>query len=310
MKAHRFTPILSAIIVTILGGTLLTPSVAAAKRENLTIVTYNVFAQSTKNQVLSDVATIIKEKDPEVLTLQEVYQKDRRSAIRAKFACKTCTYRAYSVGNHGAKENMLLWKRDVFAVKKTGISKSVDGYTEHGVKLPPLYLNWARLKYKGSKQQIIVGSTHLPSLVDRNDDGYPDAGKHPKRVDAYEKHMNMMASKVKSWKKQYKTTPIFITGDFNVNFRKDEKVQHKVFPYDSFSKVKGASNWQDTDFPEKHPHVETHTHEQPGMPKARLIDYIFLFKDGDDVHISGTQVLGKGLHSDHKAVVGHYKIKL
>lgn len=310
MKAHRFTPAVSAVIVAVLGVTLLTPSVTAAKRTNLSVISYNVFVQSTKNEVLSDIAKIIDKKDPDVLTLQEVYQSDRRSAIRAKFACKKCAYRAYSVGNHGAKENMLLWKRSVFAVKKTGISKSVDGYKEHGKSLPPLYLNWARLKFKGSKQQIIVGTTHLPSLVDRDDNGYPDSNKHPKRVEAYDKHMNMMAKKVKKWKKQYKTTPIFITGDFNVSYRVDQKVQHKVFPYDSFTKVKGTSNWQDTDFAAKKPNVETHTHEQPGMPKGRLIDYVFLFKDGADVHISGTNVMGKGLHSDHKAVIANYKIKL
>lgn len=83
--------------------------------------------------------------------------------------------------------------------------------------------------------------------------------------------------------------PIFVTGDFNVNYRRDREVRAEIFPYDRFKEQGVLSNWSFLGAPGE------------GTHGNRLIDYVFVSKS-KKVEPRMHEILGKG-GSDHHAVI-------
>lgn len=276
------------------------------------ITTYNALISLKPKTVVKDIRTIKNTLGFDVIAVQENYSDSRRAYMMKTLACNTCSLDAYTVNGRGKEELMIFWKKDRFELLQSGSLKTSDKYTERGRTFAALHLNYVRLKVKGTNPelQIIVANNHLPSLVDRDDDGKPNWKLLPKRVEAYKKHMASVNSQIKTWKADFPGTPIFIGGDYNVNYRKDKRVKSAIFPTESFAKVGGKSNWQQTSFDVKAPGASTFRPAVPikGQPKNRLIDYVFSVDNGSGVKLRKTAIKYKDMHSDHQPVRATYEL--
>lgn len=311
-RFQLFTGVVVAMLfATIVFQTVNQPTSASDAGTKIRLATYNVLISTSLNNVLSDVQSIIDTQNPDVLTLQELYSDSKRAKVMSKFACSNgCAYDGYSVNGRGKEELVILWKRDRYTPVYEGSIKTASGWTERGKYHGPLYFNFVRLQdVNVQSRQIIVATNHAPSLVDRDDDGRPNWKQLPKRVAAYKKHMQRVQGKISFWKSKLSNTPIFFTGDFNVNFRKDIKVKAKIFPYRTFKQVGGYSSWHTSNYPRKHSRAATFAPKPAiaGQPKNRLIDYIFKVDNGGNMGISSAWVYSGDLHSDHRAAIATYK---
>ncbi|MCA9327512.1 endonuclease/exonuclease/phosphatase family protein, partial [Candidatus Saccharibacteria bacterium] len=276
------------------------------------IATYNTLISVKQKDVVHDVRTIKNTIGFDVIALQENYSDSRRAYMMKTLACDSCSLAGYTVNGRGKEELMIFWKKSRFELLQSGSIKTSDKYTERGRTFPALHLNYVRLKVLGTNPelQIIVADNHLPSLVDRDDDGKPNWKLLPKRVAAYQQHMANVNAQIKTWKSNFPGTPIFIGGDYNVNYRKDKRVKAAIFPTESFAKVGGKSNWQQTSFDTKQPGATTFKPIVPikGQPKNRLIDYVYSVDNGSGVTLRSTVIRYKNLHSDHHAVRATYEL--
>lgn len=311
MTKNRFYTI--AILSTLIGGIAFSPTktASALTQNDVTIGTYNALVGMPNSTVINDIKMLFDEKGADVLVMQENYSDTRRGIIKKRLACDTCAFNSYMVdGSSARKELIVLWRKNEFNLIDSQSLRTTGKIYENGRPSGPLYLNSVQLSFNNGSAmpaKIIVANNHLPSLVDRDDDGRPNTSLMPKRVKLYGDHMNAVNDQVNQWKKTYPGVPIFVAGDYNVNYRIDKKVLADIFPTASFRKIDGRSNWQTTEFPQVYPRATTHipVNPVPSQPKNRLIDYVFSMSNGSDLRIRSTHVVQK-VHSDHNAVTARY----
>lgn len=114
-------------------------------------------------------------------------------------------------------------------------------------------------------------------------------GGNSGRVNNYKTHMTKLDTLIDDFQKS--GTPIFITGDFNVNYRKDKEVQSPYFPYYRMNKQGIKSNWQIFGAPSGGTQGDN----------DRVIDYVFSMTHGAVTPV-GASKYGNQLGSDHYPV--------
>ena len=280
--------------------------------EPLKIVSYNVWHGNSK----ANFVAALKEFDSQsidVVGFQELADKDKPAALAQKTGCSSCAFDAWIPGTPSQGGNVaIIWRRSRFSVvtdaqgKKMRYAVKVHGPEPvedgaGGTKTTSKYVVYVFLKDKLSNRSIWVMNAHGLASVEGTC-GYPS--NKPKRLALYKKMMDTFKSKIKT-----KAKPVFVTGDYNVNYRCDKNVRHYRFPWKSFNSLnpKVHSNWQ---WHEKAglalPTYGTH---KPTNGGKRLIDYVFAKAD-PNVSYKGTAVWkNRRFGSDHAPVVATYLIK-
>ena len=193
----------------------------------------------------------------------------------------------------------ILWNKTRFTLKDFGTYTALkSGYKDaSGDWVSLKWINWVKLQDKTTSKSFFVVNTHTVAGI--------EAGGQPKstnkktaagqRLSTYVKHMDLLVNLVGYLKEQ--NLPIFVTGDFNVNYRYDslQANQYKEFPYARFGAVALKSNYQLTNMAGIGSTMGT---QGTG---TRLIDYIFSWDKGNITYLSNaisTQRYG----SDHAPV--------
>lgn len=267
----------------------------------LRVVSFNTAASLRTKAAVADV-TAIAETGADVIALQEMASVERRTAVRtALVGCETCVYEMYEPLGAGPASTPILYRIDRFTLVDAG-SVQVVKATYVGPRgagpstLQPRYVNWLKLKDSITGRQVFVLNNHAVASVQAKDGG---ANSNKKRLMMYRKHMVGLASLVTQLRRTGGT--MFVTGDFNVNFRKDRIVATPIFPYVEMGQVGVHASYERLGEP------ATGTHVLPSGYDLRLIDYVSILNHKAVLPVS--QEIIRGLKSDHRPILVEVAVK-
>jgi endonuclease/exonuclease/phosphatase family metal-dependent hydrolase len=286
-------------------------STFASKAADLKIVSWNVWHGNGKANLRAALKGF-ESAAVDVVGLQELADKGKPDALR-RLTGKGRYYAAWIPGSPARGGNVsILYRRSRFSVvvNKRGralrFARRVHG-PEHvedgagGTRTTSKYIVYVMLRDRRTGRAFWVMNAHGLATVE-GQPGYPN--HKARRLRLYRKMMRTFAD-INSNKR----APVFITGDYNVNYRGDRKVRYHGFPYASFNRLRPRikSNWE---WHERGglrlPGVGTH---RPHRGGKRLIDYVFAKAD-PGVSYAGTAIwTHRRFGSDHAPVQATYRLR-
>lgn len=223
------------------------PTSPAQTGDTITFASWNTLFSNSTSNVGKGVKAVAEKAD--IIGFQELHLSDRRKKMRDTLLCSSCAFSGY-VQNYSANGSnpgsvAIVWRKSRFSVVKSGYFKVSDtqyvstktGST--GNKISSKWITWALLTDKKTGSKFYFMNTHTVASLESK--GKPIASEKG-RVKNYIHHMDVLTSKVKSFAAS--GLPIFITGDFNVNYRYDHKVQYKEFPFARLGAIGVHSDYQ------------------------------------------------------------------
>jgi endonuclease/exonuclease/phosphatase (EEP) superfamily protein YafD len=307
----------SAARVALLGAAVLTLSLAAptaapaARSGNTTepttsvfsIVTYNAEAKVRPARTMDDLATIL-ETDPDIVALQEMSSGEKRKLVRETYLdCAECVWDGYMPGPAVPGGTPLLYRSDRFLLLDSGTVQVTEptyvGKRGAGpATIRAKYVNWVRLRDLRSGRVVHVLNNHtVPSVQGHG--GGPNY-RSPKRLEIYRKHMAGVQSLVQDIHERYPWGLVFVTGDLNVNYRRDRVVAPSIFPYRMLGEVGLHASYEALGEP------RIGTHMLPSGNGTRLIDYVYYLPRRPLVPSS--QRILTGLNSDHRPLLVAFEV--
>lgn len=231
---------------------------------DVTIVTWNAMKDNRKNDG-KEVKSILATAD--VIGLQEVHTAKQRSRINS--LTKTKAYAGYpsklpNNNSAGAASYPIIWRETAFDLVSSGKTGQVSAALGD---LRPRYITWVRLRAKSTGKEFYVANTHMIKYVDSFGATSVD---HLKNVGRYTGHMAALTSLLQ--KLQASAIPLFVTGDFAVDYRTDNKGT-TIFPKTALNNIGLKSNWELTNLATVAPTAKTYGTSSNYPP--RLIDYVF-----------------------------------
>lgn len=306
----RTTALLIALLLLLSGVALLGSSGAASAKKSqgepttagLRIVTYNVSADVKVQRTIDDLTSIITNQAPDVISLQEMSSWERRQAVRANFVdCEGCLYDTFMPTAAVPGGQPILFRRDKYALLGTGMRQvTEDTYVGSRGAGPSTihakWITWVYLRDLATGRQVYVLNNHFVPTVQASSGGTND---QTRRLAIYRKNMQGLVALIEEIRS---TTGglVFVTGDFNVNYRGDVVKQARIFPYAALGSIGVTSSYQNVYVPEIGTHILNNGYDK------RLIDYVF------SMHRRGMapdalQIL-TGLSSDHRPLVSDYTL--
>lgn len=270
----------------------------------LRVVTYNTEARLSPATAMQDLAAIMA-RHPDIVALQELASPEKRADIRATYVdCDGCVWGTNMPGPPVPGETPILYRADRFELLDSG-SVQVTEPTYVGPAgagpstINAKYVNWVRLKDLQSGRPVYVLNNHaVPSVQGKT--GGPN--RHaPERLRIYRKHMDGLQHLVRDLTAQHWGL-VFVTGDLNVNFRRDRVLEPAIFPYRKLGEVGLAASYQAL----REPSIGTHT--LPSGNDTRLIDYVY-FLPRKPLVPSGQRII-RGLSSDHRPLAVDFEVKV
>lgn len=278
------------------------PARPQGKTAPLNIATYNVSFQAKVSKTAADVRGIADE-GADIIALQEMSSAKRRKAVRkALISCGDCTFDGYIPGSAVPGGTPILYRKDRFELLNSGTVKLTED-TYVGPKgsgpstIRAKYANWVQLRETTTRRKVTLINNHFVPTVQTGDGGPND---NKKRVELYRKHMNGLTALSEDLRKANGGL-VFMTGDFNVNYRGDKVVKAPMFPYHALGQIGLQSSFQRISEPKEGTHVLAN-----GFSK-RLIDYVFSMERRSLRPDSHTIL--RGYSSDHRPVVVKFTLK-
>jgi len=269
----------------------------------LRIVTYNAGAKLGVDTALEDLAKLMA-RDPDVIALQEMASPEKRRAIRELYIdCEGCVWGANMPGPPVPGETPVLYRTDRFELKDYGsvqvteptyVGKAGAGPSTINAK----FVNWVRLSDLRSGRPVYVLNNHtVPSVQAKS--GGPNR-RFDERLKLFRKHMRGLQSMVRDVTAQGWGL-VFVTGDLNVNFRRDRVLSPPMFPYRMLGDVGLRASYEAV----REPQNGTHT-LRSGVDN-RLIDYVY-FLPRSSVTPSALKILW-GFSSDHRPLMVDFDVR-
>lgn len=172
-----------------------------------------------------------------VLGYQEMKMVANRTALKNALLCASCTYNGYvtdyTTNNWTSAALPIVWKRSDFTLVSSGNKVAVPSYDTSNK-----YLTWVKLRHNATKKEFYLVNAHPVYGAAKNDG---TRSGDTVRENAYREYMDSLVSKLNELKGA--NIPIFVTGDFNIDFRKDRVVKDSMFPYRRLGAIGFRSNW-------------------------------------------------------------------
>jgi len=321
---HFILPILVILAVGAIGVYTLTRSKAATQTElapssTITIASWNTLITNSKKNISSGATALSKSAD--ILDVQELNYKPERQAIRDKLMCKNCAYTGYmykwsSVGATPASVS-IFWNKTKFTKKEAGWLWSYGKNQKYWAvekdknapdgKVASRYITWVRLQDKATGREFYVLNTHTIAAIDK--DGTGNAN-NPKRMALYKRHMEVLTAFIQTIKTKG-DYPIFLTGDFNVDYRKDNPAYQGLkgmsvyadFPYAMLTTLDMHNGWQRFNLAGIADDARTQ-----GSSGNRIIDYVWS-TDRSDVTPLSASISSNSYGSDHYPVFYSFELQ-
>lgn len=260
----------------------------------ITVATWNA---NYNNTVAAVVAHVRDDVDADVIGLQEMGSQQHARDIVDALTCPSCDYRAFQVFQDNAHACPILWKKAKFTLLASGhlrVNDPVDvndnGSRDHLLAKSTV---WVKLQEKTTGARFFLSNNHLVPSVE-GADGQVRASASPERLALYREHMDGLVQTVDRANAQ--GLPVFVTGDFNVNYRRDHVTQAPLFPYARLAAKNVYANWKYLGVP-----------AGQGTHGARVIDYVHVTRAPKKVLPLSQAILGPG-GSDHDAVRVRFRL--
>ena len=226
---------------------------------SITLASWNTYKDNKSNKG-SSVKTLMSTAD--VLGMQEVHKLSQRKDIQSAASSTIGIY--YTGPLKGGGSSMLSYP---IAYNKTKLTLVSGGYKRLGstAGYSDRYVTYVRLRIKSTGQEFYFATTHMPPTVEGG--GKPTSSK---TVGSYKKQIPVLVSTMKNL--EAKGVPVFLTGDFNVNFRKDD-CQISWFPCKALRGADMKSSFELLKLAGISKSTGTH------HGGSRLIDYVFIHND-------------------------------
>jgi hypothetical protein len=257
------------------------------------IATYNTAATVKTDRAVADIERLAAVSD--VVALQEMGSWARRSAVAASLVdCETCAFDAFMPIAAVPGSTPILWNSERFKFKGSGTRQvSKDTFVGRAGAGPSTlrakYINYVLLKDRQTKRNFYVLNNHaVPSV---QGDGGRANQKYPKRLALYRQHMDGLKQLVAEL--QASGRAVFVTGDLNVNYRRDRIVQDRLFPYHNLRQVGLLASHEALG----EPAIGTHSLGSG----SRLIDYVYYPRHVAVAPLA--QQVHTGYSSDHRPIV-------
>lgn len=266
------------------------------------IVTYNVGAKISPERTLEDLAKILRS-DPDIVALQEMSSPEKRRLVRDRFVnCDNCVWAAFMHGPAVPGETPLLYRSDRLTLLEAHTVQLTEptyvGQWGAGpATIRAKFVSWVRLRDRKSGRMVNVLNNHtVPSVQGR--DGGPNR-RSPARLQIYRKHLAGVRSLVRTFA-QERQGLVFVTGDLNVNYRRDRVLAPPMFPYSSLGRVGLRASYQALGEP------PIGTHVLASGNTTRLIDYVY-YRPGRTVEAYEQRIL-TGFASDHRPLLVEFQV--
>lgn len=266
------------------------------------IATFNTAATSTTRQGFNDVKNLLAA-GPDIVALQEMSSWERRERVRTRLLdCETCLWDGWIPVPAVQGGQPILWRSDKFTLLgRDWIEVAPETYVgERGAGPSTMHAKYVvrvRLLDNATGRVLWILNNHFVPTVQDSDGG---RNSNFRRTRLYGQQMNGLLGVVDQVRSQERRGLIFITGDFNVNYRNDKIAQDPIFPYAAL----GTRRMRSSYFKLGEPATGTHVLDN-GFDK-RLIDYVS-FRPNRRVIPLG-QTIMRGLSSDHRPLVVDFKI--
>lgn len=265
-------------------------SAAPANSSTFRVASFNIYNGLSDAQFKDELNAITDRAD--LVGLQEVQSRgDTIDQWAANHG-----WLAFTPAASGAREVTVLAKKSMFdRIDKGTVFVCDTGGPD--VAPPARYITWATYVHTPSGRKITHLNNHLNSHID--DNGHPY--DLPRTADA-EKHIRMIRDLVLDKKADGQ---VVVTGDFNVDYEDDKRVQYAKFPYTVLeNRQNGVPSLRSSYSRVGLTGLPTHGN--------RRIDYVYAwirtpetrFMDFDDHHF-----VYNSEHSDHNAIVARLWMK-
>jgi endonuclease/exonuclease/phosphatase family metal-dependent hydrolase len=243
----------------------------------LTVGSFNVYRGLDFEKFKADVHRITTT-NADVLGLQECHADERRRWL-GEFPFGWSSYQpAWADGDP------ILWRTSAFEFVGHGtelVSKGIPGL------FPDRYLQWAELHHIRADQRMIFVNHHANAHIEK-------AG-HPRNLPRT--RLTVEGFRQITHTLQYLCTQglVWLTGDLNVDYDADKRVQYPGFPYVAFGNAHMIPCWRNTE-------------ERGTVRGRRTIDYVYHRRSA---HVSPQKVRilrDDEYKSDHRPVLATYTI--
>ncbi len=283
------------------------PSRAAAEpnqpvASTVRIATFNAAATSSVREGFNDVKSLLSS-GPDIVALQEMSSWKKREKVRIQLLdCETCQWDGWIPVPAVQGGLPILWRSDKFTMlghdwvqvaPKTYVGPKGAGPSTMNAK----FIVRVRLRDNATGRTIWVLNTHFVPTVQGSSGG---RNANHKRVQLYKKHMTGLQNVMDRVAHEEGGGLVFVTGDFNVNYRNDKVKQDPVFPYAALGAKKFRASYNKLGEP------GTGTHVLGNGFDKRLIDYVH-YKPTRRVIALGQRFV-TGMNSDHRPLVVDFKV--
>lgn len=229
MTDHPARPAVSRRTFGRLAGTAALTGTAAATTATAAHAASSTFRVATLN-ILSDISEARFKADlrnvggrAEIIGLQEVHN---RGPLIREWASNN-GYSVWIPEKAWAKEPTILAKRSEFERLDQDATFVCDSAGE-GTPPPPRWIVWAKYKHLPSGRTLVHVNTHVNSAIEDFTNGRPGHPTNLPRTDDAELHIRRIRELVRN---KADTNEVVVTGDFNVDYVPDQRVQYANFPY-------------------------------------------------------------------------------
>ena len=261
----------------------------------VSIATLNTAATISTDRAVADI-TRLASTGADVITLQEMANPDRRKRVVAALVnCSMCEFEAHMPAGAVPGSTPILYRWDRFRLEGSGTTQ-VSEATYVGPRgagpstLNAKFVNWVHLRERATGLHLYVLNNHAVPTV-QGPGGGPNRS-HPKRLALYRQHMQGLRDLIGPMKAS--GAAVFVTGDLNVNFRKDKVVRPPMFPYMSLGALGLRASFDTLGEP------PIGTHVLPNGSSMRLIDYVYSLQHPRVTPVA--QGILRGYASDHRPV--------
>jgi endonuclease/exonuclease/phosphatase (EEP) superfamily protein YafD len=268
---------------------------------NVRMVTYNIRSKLHDRPVVADLRRLARS-GADVLALQEMGSAKRRQAVReALVDCGSCGWGAFMPQEAPRGATPILYRTDVLrlvdAHSRLATEAAMVGAAGAGPRrMTAKYVNWVHLRVKGTGRDVYVVNNHTVPTVQARD-GKPNK-KFPRRVALYREHMQVLGKVVERLSRD---GAVFVTGDFNVNYRRDRVVHARIFPYHVLGSRGLRASYASLGMPRRG------THSRANGGDTRLIDYVYFTPRG--WLTPQRQAVLRGFSSDHRPLSVTFQVR-
>ena len=219
------------------------------------LATWNTRRANSTRRIISGLRTIAAE-GADVIGVQELSPQSRRRQVRRAMADLGW---GMSGGNNAVP---IFYRRAKYALLAQDSEEVFDVHRiESGVagtSIGPKSIQWLQLRDRSTGAAFVAANHHLVPTIDNR--GRPDR-TNPKRVRLA--RMQLAAAGALA-DRLAQAGPLFLTGDWNIDARRDARVRDSRWPFLALGDHGLRSNWRVLGYPRRGTH-------QGG---ARLIDYV------------------------------------